>query len=72
MVLEAQDFTRGNRMSEDIKPTEAKPKGDGLSDSNDVDTRMKYKEFQKGPRGKTPKTKVEVRRNRQREIKLGR
>ena len=59
-------------MSEDIKPAEAKPKGDGLSDSNDVDTRMKYKEFQKGPGGKTPKTKVEVRRNRQRAVKLGR
>ncbi len=54
----------------DIKPAEAKPKGDGLSDSNDVDTRMKYKEFQKG-QGKTPKTKVEVRRNRQRAVKLG-
>lgn len=57
-------------MSEDIKPAEAKPKGDGLSDSNDVDTRMKYKEFQNGPRGKASKTKVEVRRNHQREIKL--
>lgn len=59
-------------MSEDIKPAEAKPKGDGLSDSNDVDTRMKYKEFQKGPRGKAPKTKVEVRQNRQRAIKIER
>jgi len=58
-------------VSEDIKPAEAKPKGDGLSDSNDVDTRMKYKEFQKGPGGKAPKTKVEVRRNRQRAVKLG-
>lgn len=56
-------------MSEDIRPAE-EPKGDGLSDSNDVDTRMKYKEFQKG-KGKTPKTKVEVRQNRQRAVKLG-
>ena len=57
-------------MSEDIKPAEAKPKGTGIFTGDDVDTRMKYKEFQKGPRGKTPKIKVEVRRNRQREIKL--
>ena len=57
-------------MSEDIKPAEAKPTGDGLSDSNDVDTRMKYKEFQKG-QGKTPKVRVEEKRNRQRAVKLG-
>lgn len=57
-------------MSEDIKPAEAKPKGTGILSSDDMDTRMKYKEFQKGPKGKTPKTKVEVRQNRQREIKL--
>lgn len=57
-------------MSEDIKPAEAKPKGTGISSSDDVDTRMKYKEFQKGPKGRYPKVKVEVRRNRQREIKL--
>jgi len=58
-------------MSEDIKPAEAKPTGDGLSGSDDVDTRMKYKEFQQGQGGKA-KVKIEVRRNRQREIKLGR
>lgn len=58
-------------MSEDIIPAEAKPTGDGISSSDDVDTRMKYKEGQKGP-GKTPSIKVEVRKNRQREIKLGR
>lgn len=56
-------------MSEDIKPAEAKPTGDGLSGSDDVDTRMKYKEFQQGQGGKA-KVKIEVRRNRQREIKL--
>jgi len=56
-------------MSEDIKPAEAKPKGTGIFTGDDVDTRMKYKEFQKGL-GKTPKIKVEVRKNRQREIKL--
>ena len=58
-------------MSEDIKPAEAKPTGDGLSGSDDVDTRMTYKEFQQGQGGKA-KVKIEVRRNRQREIKLGR
>ena len=57
-------------MSEDIIPPEAKPKGGGLFTGNDVDTRTKYKESQKGP-GKTPKVKVEVRKNRQREINLG-
>lgn len=56
-------------MSEDITPSEAKPKGGGLFTGDDVDTRMKYKESQKGP-GKTPKTKVEVKQNRQREVKL--
>ena len=58
-------------MSEDITPAEAKPKGDGLSDSNDADTRMKYKAVQRGPEGKPKKTKVEVRQNRQRAVKLG-
>ena len=57
-------------MSEDITPPEAKPKGEGLFTADDVDTRMKYKGFQKGP-GKTPKTKIEIRKNRQREVKLG-
>ncbi len=57
-------------MSEDISPPEAKPKGEGLFTADDVDTRMKYKSSQQGP-GKTPKVKVEVRKNRQREIKLG-
>ncbi|MCK4266246.1 MAG: hypothetical protein KAX31_03130 [Thermoplasmata archaeon] len=58
-------------MSEDITPAEAKPTGDsGISSYNDVDTRMKYKTSQKGP-GKTPKIKVEVKKNVQREIKLG-
>lgn len=57
-------------MSEDITPAEAKPKGTGISTYDDVDTRTEYKESQKGP-GKTPKIKVEVRKNRQREIKLG-
>ncbi len=58
-------------MSEDIKPAEAKPKGDGLLDSNDMDTRMKYKEFQRDPEEKSPKTKIEVKQNRQRAVKLG-
>ena len=54
----------------DIIPAESKPKGTGISTYDDVDTRMEYKESQKGP-GKTPNIKVEVRKNRQREIKLG-
>ena len=58
-------------MSEDIKPAEAKPKGTGVSTGDDVDTRMKYKSVQHGPKGKTPKTKVEVKKNRQRAVKLG-
>jgi len=57
-------------MSEDIKPAEAKPKGTGVSTSDDVDTRMKYKSLQHGPEGKTPKVKVEVKQNRQRAVKL--
>lgn len=56
-------------MSEDITSSDAKPKGEGLFTGDDVDTRMKYKESQKGP-GKTPKTKVEIKQNRQREVKL--
>lgn len=71
MVSGEGTSTRGDKMSEDIKPAEAKPTGDGLSGSDDVDTRMKFKEFQGGPEGKTPKVKIEVRRNRQKEIKLG-
>lgn len=59
-------------MSEDIKPAEAKPKGTGIFTDDDVDTRMKYKEFQHGPEGKPPKVKVEVKQNRQREIKIER
>lgn len=55
-------------MSEDITPPEAKPKGEGLFTGDDVDTRMKYKESQRGP-GKTPKTKVEIKQNRQKEVK---
>jgi len=57
-------------MSEDIKSAEAKPKDDGIFSSDDIDTRMKYKEFQHDPEGKTSKIKIEIRQNRQRAIKL--
>jgi len=41
----------------------------GLTTEADIDKRMKYKQMQS--KGKVPKVKVTVRRNRQREIKLG-
>ena len=58
-------------MSEDITPSEAKPKGSGLFNYDDVDTRMGYKAVDKDPSTSgTPKVKVTKHRNRQREVKL--
>jgi len=49
-------------MSEESEPS-------GLTTEADIDKRMKYKQIQS--KEKAPKIKVTVRRNRQREIKLG-
>jgi len=49
-------------MSEESEPS-------GLTTEADIDKRMKYKQIQS--KGKAPKVKVTVRKNRQREIKLG-
>lgn len=57
-------------MSEDIVPASAKPTGSGLTSSDDIDTRMKYKESQKGPSSGKSKVKVTRYQNKQREVKL--
>ena len=58
-------------MSEDIIPPEAKPKGSGLTTSDDIDTRMGYKAVDRDPSTSgRPKVKVSKHRNRQREVKL--
>lgn len=40
----------------------------GLTTEADMDKRMKYKEIQS--KGRVPKVKVTVRKNRQREVKI--
>ena len=49
-------------MSEESEPS-------GLTTEADIDKRMKYKEIQS--KGKVPKVKVIVVKQRQREVKLG-
>ena len=57
-------------MSEDIVPGKAKPSGSGLTSSDDIDSRTKYKESQQGPSGGKSKVKVTRYQNKQREVKL--
>lgn len=58
-------------MSEDIVPASAKPTGSGLTSSDDIDTRMKYKKVEKDPSTSgRAKVKVSRHQNKQREVKL--